>query len=42
VFLESLPEDVDPAGIEARYRDGVLRVSIPRRESALPKRIEVK
>lgn len=38
----SLPEDVDPAGIEARYRDGVLRVSIPRRESALPKRIEVK
>lgn len=38
----SLPEDVDPAGIEARYRDGVLRVSVPRRESALPKRIEVK
>lgn len=38
----SLPEDVEPAGIEATYRDGVLRVSIPRRESAQPKRIEVK
>lgn len=38
----SLPEDVDPSGIDAKYRDGVLRVSIPRRESAQPKRIEVK
>jgi Molecular chaperone (small heat shock protein) len=38
----SLPEDVDPARIEARYRDGVLRVSVQRRESAQPKRIEVK
>ncbi len=38
----SLPEDVDPARIEAGYRDGVLRVSVQRRESAQPKRIEVK
>jgi HSP20 family protein len=38
----SLPEDVDPAGIEATYRDGVLRISIPRREAAQPTRIEVK
>jgi HSP20 family protein len=38
----SLPEDVDPARIEARYRDGVLRVSMQRRESAQPKRIDVK
>ncbi|RYU58200.1 Hsp20/alpha crystallin family protein [Methylolobus aquaticus] len=38
----SLPDDVDPAAIEANYRDGVLRVSIPRREAAQPKRIEVK
>lgn len=38
----SLPQDVDPAGIEARYRDGVLRVSVPIRESVQPKRIEVK
>jgi HSP20 family protein len=38
----NLPEDVDPASVEARYRDGVLRISVQRRESAQPKRIEVK
>lgn len=38
----SLPDDVDPEGISARYRDGVLNLSIRRRESALPRRIEVK
>lgn len=37
----SLPEDIDPSKVEASYRDGVLRVSIARRESALPKRITV-
>ena len=37
----SLPDDVDPAKVEATYRDGVLRVSVARRESALPKRITV-
>jgi HSP20 family protein len=37
----TLPDDVDPAKVEATYRDGVLRVSIARRESALPKRITV-
>ena len=37
----SLPEDVDPSKVEATYRDGVLRVSIQRRESALPKRINI-
>ncbi|AAU91994.1 heat shock protein, Hsp20 family [Methylococcus capsulatus str. Bath] len=38
----SLPEDVDPSGIQARYRDGVLRISVPRSEAAQPKRIEIK
>lgn len=38
----SLPADVDPARIQASYRDGVLRVSAQRRELAQPKRIEVK
>ncbi|MDF9392074.1 MULTISPECIES: Hsp20/alpha crystallin family protein [Methylococcus] len=38
----SLPEDGDPSGIQARYRDGVLHVSVPRREEAQPKRIEIK
>jgi HSP20 family protein len=37
----SLPEDADPARIEATYRDGVLRISIARRESSRPRRIEV-
>jgi len=38
----SLPDDVDPNAVEAAYRDGVLRLSIRRRESAQPRRIEVK
>jgi HSP20 family protein len=38
----SLPDDVDPSAVEASYRDGVLRLSIRRRESAQPRRIEVK
>ena len=38
----SLPDDADPAAVNAEYRDGVLHLSIKRRESALPRRIEVK
>ena len=37
----SLPDDADPARVNASYRDGVLQVSIARRESAQPKRIAV-
>ena len=37
----SLPDDVDANAVKADYRDGVLHVSIPRRESAQPRRIEV-
>ena len=37
----SLPEDADPDKVRAQYRDGVLRISIARRESAQPKRIEI-
>ena len=37
----SLPDDVDPAQVNASYRDGVLQISIVRRESAQPKRIIV-
>ena len=37
----SLPDDVDPNAVNAQYRDGVLHVSIRRRESAQPRRIEV-
>ncbi|WP_119155382.1 Hsp20/alpha crystallin family protein [Caldimonas tepidiphila] len=37
----SLPEDLDTAQVQASYRDGVLRVSIPRRASAQPRRIAI-
>lgn len=37
----TLPEDADPARVDASYRDGVLRVSVARRASAQPRRIEV-
>jgi HSP20 family protein len=37
----SLPEDADPAKVEASYRDGILRVTVARRESSKPRRIEV-
>ncbi|WKB53143.1 Hsp20/alpha crystallin family protein [Eleftheria terrae] len=37
----TLPDDIDPTQVQATYRDGVLRVSIARREAAQPKRIAV-
>ena len=37
----SLPDDVDASQVRASYRDGVLQISIPRRESTQPKRITV-
>ena len=38
----SLPDDVDPTHVNASYHDGVLQVSVARRESAQPKRITVR
>jgi HSP20 family protein len=37
----TLPEDVDPDRVEARYRDGVLQVHIQRREASKPRQIQV-
>ncbi len=37
----TLPDDIDPEGVEASYRDGVLRISLARKESAQPRRITV-
>lgn len=38
----ALPDDVDPEKVEAHYTDGVLHVTIQRRATAQPRRIEVK
>ena len=40
--LVTLPDDVDPDRVEARYRDGVLEIHIRRREATRPRQIEVK
>ena len=37
----SLPDDIDPNGVTANYRDGVLHVSVRRREAAQPRRITI-
>ena len=37
----TLPDDIDPNAVQAKYRDGVLHVSIPRREAARPRRIDI-
>lgn len=37
----NLPEDAIAEGITASYRDGVLRVQVPRRSAAQPRRIAV-
>ncbi|MES2991808.1 MAG: Hsp20/alpha crystallin family protein [Pseudomonadota bacterium] len=37
----SLPEDADPAQITAQYSDGVLHVSVARKQAAQPTRITV-
>ena len=38
----SLPEDADAARVEAAYRDGVLTITIPKREASKPKRVEIR
>lgn len=37
----ALPEEIDASRISARYKDGVLQVTVPKAEAARPKRIEV-
>jgi HSP20 family protein len=38
----TLPEDVDPDQVNASCRDGVLHITVQRREEVRPRRIEVK
>jgi HSP20 family protein len=37
----SLPDDIDPNQVEAHYRDGILQISVTRREAARPRQIEI-
>lgn len=37
----TLPDDVDAAAVEARYRDGVLHICVPRLEAKQPRRINI-
>jgi HSP20 family protein len=37
----TLPEDVDPERVEAKYRDGVLQIVLRRRETAKPRQIQI-
>ena len=37
----SLPRSVDPNGIVANYRNGVLEIEIPKKEEAKPKQIQI-
>lgn len=37
----TLPEDADPDAVDARYRDGIVHLTIQRRASAQPRRIAI-
>jgi HSP20 family protein len=37
----ALPEDADPARVDASYREGVLKIVVPKRESSKPRQIKV-
>jgi HSP20 family protein len=38
----TLPPNVNPEAINAEFKDGVLRLTLPKREEAKPKQIQVK
>jgi len=37
----TLPDDIDPDAVDAKYRDGVLHISVRRRAAAQPRRISI-
>jgi HSP20 family protein len=37
----TLPEDVDPTRVDANYRDGILQVTLQRKEAARPRQITI-
>jgi HSP20 family protein len=38
----SLPDDVDPDKVDASYRDGIVQITVRRRESAKPRQIAIR
>ncbi|MCF6354402.1 MAG: Hsp20 family protein [Candidatus Polarisedimenticolaceae bacterium] len=38
----TLPEDVDPDKVDASYKDGVLHITVQRREVVKPRQIKIK
>ena len=38
----TLPEDIDPDRVSAAYKDGVLHITVQRKEELQPRKIEVK
>jgi HSP20 family protein len=37
----TLPDDADPNAVQASYRDGVLHITVARRQAAQPRRVTV-
>lgn len=37
----SLPEDVDPTKVEAKFRDGILHIKVAKKESSKPRQITI-
>lgn len=37
----SLPEDVDPNKVEAKFRDGILHITVAKKESSKPRQITI-
>jgi HSP20 family protein len=37
----SLPEDVDPERVQAKYIDGIVQIGVQRRETARPRQIQI-
>jgi HSP20 family protein len=38
----TMPGEIEPAGVQAQYKDGTLKVTLPKSAAALPKTVEVK
>lgn len=38
----ALPDDVDPERVNAKYRDGILQITVQRRVAAKPRQVEVR